>query len=211
MDLFVISNNNVKLACKLLKKERFHGKFDKDRCNFSINPQKNMHVRYIMEGLSLNYEMNHYTNELTKNLLLSRGDVSMSQINLALSCYDIEYLTTFSAFLKNFNFSGDPFEEEARKDLKRVIGKRDLEIKWNHRKDLTVKQINLKLLILDDIFDSNVPIFDANLQISRLHNYTTHQYRGISNFTISLDLKYFNCQIRQWEPMLENFSFEIQK
>lgn len=176
-----------------------------------IASEKNDSIRYIMRDLGLTYESSTLTNDAFKNLALGSTRMRLCNLEFHLSGYDMNYLMSFKSYVEQFQFDQIKFLDEANNELGSVARERrmgDLPSKAtpSPRSLMEIEPINCKVLLLDDVFLTGIPLLRFEIASTKFVNYVTHMSSGILNLNLKLDSSYYNFRITKWEPVFENIS-----
>lgn len=221
MHIFVTDEPELELVLTALSEKRLNPNFGDSNFVVQIEDRQTQ-LRFISFDMVLQYSITTYYSNNYKWLTLSEGTLSNQNLTFALSSYDINFLSSMNNSLTKFGFDTLVFDGSAQKEMEQILLK-NFNLNGNEyfysieqaitkqRKFLIIQKLNLRILILDDIFGTMGPIFDLCVNIEPTNIYKTHIFDDYFKAEISLEANYLNTGIRVWEPIFENFNLIIEK
>ena len=80
-----------------------------------------------------------------------------------------------------------------------------------------VNKINMDVIvqgvvvtIIDDIFNTNLPMFHLTVLPINMNQVENKDYTGFKDLNVTIEASYFNYNAQEWEPLLENFTVIVE-
>ena len=182
------------------------GRIDKDeKLNISRNIMQPTFVAYQ----SRNFKFSDNTAEMN----FTRGVANIGAVNLLINVGVVEYFIAWQSETSIPQLQSLATEGVYDAHLKTIINKAKVIDKPQRNKisynslDIIFQGVNLT--VLDDIYDTNLPIFHLTVMPISISQVESNSYNGFKDIGITLEASLFNFNSQEWEPILENFNLSI--
>lgn len=215
LDMFVIEDNDIIKLFNYGRTYNLSTNLNVDHFDNNANIDGS-NIRYILNKCNIEYRTTTYWNNVYSNIYLIEGEVNLTNFNIALSTYDIGYLTNHVSYINRFHYDQLKLDNSAQITLANIIkehqNKEITKIQPNQviRKIMNISPIRLSFLLIDDIYESGKPILYFQLVSQPIKQLELYSGNSIS-LAVDLYLDYFNYEIKVWEPVLENMSITLRK
>ena len=151
-----------------------------------------------------------------KEINFNRGVARIGETLLMLTTYDIHYLMKWSEsskfpYWETMDLSS-PFEKMIKGIVKEQAPANWIgHIKKTNKSKLDIVYGGMKAFLLDDIYDTNIEFFRMKLHPISTTQLSGYKKNGFDHIFCKLEAEFYNYQSKAWEPIVENFSFVVDK
>lgn len=180
----------------------------------SFDYDKEINVRKLLSGGQVEYSMSSYNiKDRFTQISFNRGAALVDQLVVALSSFDIFYLTEWQKFTKSAYWDAmgnhSHYEEQVKKILDRKSAIKAKPLTQISKTRLDIVFGGVEFALIDDVFNTNLPLFRMSLSPFQAAQLGGSSYNGFKKIYLPLSFDYFNFVAKQWEPVLEKFAFIV--
>lgn len=143
-------------------------------------------------------------------LNFNRGVVKIGEIKILANVELLQYMMAWSKEAALQDISSMKIQGHYESHLRTIIKKamvtpRPTKTKVN-RGNMDIEFYGLNLALLDDVFNTNLPMMSFSLLPISAYQNQSSDYNGFKDLSLTIEGNVFNYNSHDWEPIFENFT-----